>query len=569
MSSSKRSPKQSPQKGGKSSPSKKSSKFTAEDQAACERFFARRRYEDMDAVFKQRGPVITIYARSIHLYEVWNCLPPYEQFNCSASPKKSPKSEKKSPKKSPKGGASKSPGAVEESAKPEFEPAVMTGIVCIHKSHLGPGKKLFAEVTAEFRYYGHSKVPPYPDNVIARCQCFRDIQHIYPVTFDEEKDVSNFNQQLIHKLRRDLGNGYRFIQYVFDVTRKPDSLFFTRPYYPDFSSGLFWKLRVYIAPEEGCDPLPGQETVMEFFKYTICPALTPFCLRETEPVTYKRYCTQDDTGDLILEAQLDRDIYYHGQEIKVKINIENNSGRHLIDTIAVFVEQTYRLFHQFPHDNSIRLNEVLIQTGDPGMPIQPRSKSFTKDVLIRPEYDQTKYNLAIDGKMSMDKKVFLANSTIIMHATQVAIATVEEPEPPPTASGKNSPKGSPVKSGSPKKEKSPAKSGSPKKEKSPPGKNAPTAAPAQNAPLDEPEPITEPRLVITISELNQLTSKQACRSVFIAYDVVVRLNLRTPLGDEAGHPEVRLPFILTRETQYLDKLSNPPPPPVWGTIKPH
>ncbi|TPP66942.1 Beta-arrestin [Fasciola gigantica] len=365
MSSSKRSPKQSPQKGGKNSPSKKSSKFTAEDQAACERFFARRRYEDMEAVFKQRGPVITIYARSIHLYEVWNCLPPYEQFNCSASPKKSPKSEKKSPKKSPKGGASKSPGAVEESAKPEFEPAVITGIVCIHKSHLGPGKKLFAEVTAEFRYYGHSKVPPYPDNVIARCQCFRDIQHIYPVTFDEEKDVSNFNQQLIYKLRRDLGNGYRFIQYVFDVTRKPDSLFFTRPYYPDFSSGLFWKLRVYIAPEEGCDPLPGQETVMEFFKYTICPALTPFCLRETEPVTYKRYCTQDDTGDLILEAQLDRDIYYHGQEIKVKINIENNSGRHLIDTIAVFVEQTYRLFHQFPHDNSIRLNEVLIQTGDP------------------------------------------------------------------------------------------------------------------------------------------------------------------------------------------------------------
>ncbi|TPP66943.1 hypothetical protein FGIG_11857 [Fasciola gigantica] len=170
--------------------------------------------------------------------------------------------------------------------------------------------------------------------------------------------------------------------------------------------------------------------------------------------------------------------------------------------------------------------------------------------------------------MSMDKKVFLANSTIIMHATQVAIATVEEPEPPPTASGKNSPKGSPVKSGSPKKEKSPAKSGSPKKEKSPSGKNAPAAALAQNAPVDEPEPITEPRLVITISELNQLTSKQACRSVFIAYDVVVRLNLRTPLGDEAGHPEVRLPFILTRETQYLDKLSNPPPPPVWVTINP-
>ncbi|KAA0196785.1 Beta-arrestin [Fasciolopsis buskii] len=577
MPSSKRSPKQSPKKDGKGSPGKKSPKFTAEDQAACDRFFARRRYEDMDAVFKQKGPVITIYASSIHLYEIWNRLPPYEQFNCSASPKKSPKSGKSSPKKSPKGGASKLPGAAEEESKPEFEPATITGIICIHKSHLSEGKKLFAEVTAEFRYCGHSRVPPYPDNVVSTCQCFRDNQHIYPVTFDEEIHVSNFNQQLIYKLHRELGRGYRLFPYIFDVTRKPDSVFFTRPYYPDFSSGVFWKLRAYLAPEEDCEALPGQQTVMEFFKYTICPALTPYCLRETQPVAYTRYCTQGDTGDLILQAQLDRDIYYHGQEIKVKIAIENNSSRHVVDMIAVFVEQTYRLFHQFPHDTSIRLNEVLIQQGDPGMPINPRSRNFTKDVLIKPEYDQTKYNLAIDGKMSVDKKVFLANSTVIMHSTQVAVATVEDPEQPATGSGKNSPKGSPGKSGSPKeKNKSPkqaspakSKSKSPKKETSPAKKNVPVAPSAQNAPTEEPEPITEPRLVITINEVNQLTNKQVCRSVFIAYDVVVRVNLRTPVGDEAGHPEVRLPFILTRETRYLDKLSNPPPPPVWGTINPH
>ncbi|VDP88120.1 unnamed protein product [Echinostoma caproni] len=563
MPSPKRSPKGSP-KGGKNSPGKKSSKFTAEDQAVCERFFARRRYDNMDAVFVQRGPIITVYARSIHLYEIWNRIPPYEQFNCSASPKKSPGSGKNSPKKSPKGGAL---GLEEETPKPEYEPAEITGIISIHKSHLTPGKQLYAEVSAHFRYCGHSKVPPYPENVIAKCQCFRDIQLVHPVSFDDEKEVSSFNQQLIFKLRKSLGRGYRLFQYTFDLTRKPDSLFFTRPYYSDFSSGLFWTLRAYIANEEDCQTKPEEETKMEFFKYTICPTLTPSCLRETPPIAYTRYCTQEDTGDLLLQAQLDRDIYYHGQDIKVKINIENNSGRHVVNLIAVFVEQTYRLFHQFPHDSSIPLGEVILRSGDPGLPINPRSKNFTKDVLLKPAYDQTKYNLAIEGKMSVDKKVFLASSTIIMNATQVAVAVVEEPEPP--AGQKSSQKGSPsAKSASPKEKKSPAKSKSPKREKSPP-KNAPTSPPATAAPADGPEPITEPRLAITINEVNHLTNKQACRSVFIAYDVVVRLNLRTPEGEEAGHPEVRLPFILTRETRFLDKLSNPPPPPVWGTIKSH
>ncbi|CAL8079801.1 unnamed protein product [Calicophoron daubneyi] len=560
------SPKKSPQKGGKSSPGK-SGKLSSQELEELERkYFARKRYDVMDAVFTQKGRVINIYTRNIHLYEIWNKLPSYEQFcnsNINTSNKKSPKS-KSSPKKSPKGGRSKSPPKEEGPPKPEYERAILTGIISAHKSHLQDGYKLFAEITAEFRYFGYAKVPPYPDNVAAKCQCYRDVTVLYPIDFDKETEFSPYTQQLIYKLRSTLGRGYRMFPFTFDVTRKPDSIFFNRPYYPEFTGGLFWKLKAYIAQEENCAPLPEKETTMEFFKYTISPALIP---SEIPAVEYVRYSTREDTGDLILKGQLDKNIYYHGQDIKVKIQVENNSSRHVVIGMAVFVEQTYKLYHQFPHDCSIPLGEVILQAGDQGLPINPKSKNWSKEVTLKPAFDQTKYNLAIDGKMVVDDKVFLASSTIIMLANQVPVVAEEEaaegrPKSPKGSPKKNSPKGKT----SPK-EKSPKGKSSPKDKKSPKGSQSPAKSGNQSPPkVEEPPPDEEVKQKIV--EINTITNRQACRSIFIAYDVVIRLNLKTPQGDESGHPMIRLPFILTRETRFLDKFANPPPP-TWGKIIPH
>ncbi|GAA50412.1 beta-arrestin [Clonorchis sinensis] len=519
----------------------------------------------MDAVFVQKSPPISLYVRSIHLYEIWNRLPPYEQF-CNSNTndnRKSPKSAKSSPKKSPKkGGAANQKVVDEEAPKPEYEPAIITGVVAVHKSRITNEKKLYVEVTARFRYVGHSRVPPFPDNVSSDCQCYREVTLLYPINFDIEMKISEFNQQLIFKLRNSLGRGYRFFPFYFDITRRPDSLFFTRPYYPDYSSGLFWKLRTYIAREENCSSLPEEEISMEFFKYTICPALSPSSLRPAPPVEYKRFATAEDTGDLILQAQLERDIYYHGQEIKVKIQIENNSARHVVHSIAVFVEQTYRLFHQFPHDSSIPLGEVLLKAGEAGLPINPKNRNWNREVLVKPRYDATKYNLAIDGRMPVDNKIFLASSTVIMMGKQVPVITTEEPE-----KKQPSPKGSPKERKNSPKGKSPPKSKkSPKRDKSP-DKGTQKASP-EKAPETEELPPEEPRTIVTMTEVNTLTNKQSCRSAAVAYDVVVRLNIKTPTGDEAGHPMVRLPFILTRETRFLDKFANPPPP-TWAIVLPH
>ncbi|OON14790.1 hypothetical protein X801_09415 [Opisthorchis viverrini] len=103
----------------------------------------------MDAVFVQKSPLISLYVRSIHLYEIWNRLPPYEQF-CNSNTndnRKSPKSSKSSPKKSPKkGGATNQKVVSEEAPKPEYEPAIITGVVAVHKTRITNEKKLYVPV---------------------------------------------------------------------------------------------------------------------------------------------------------------------------------------------------------------------------------------------------------------------------------------------------------------------------------------------------------------------------------------------------------------------------------------
>lgn len=558
MPSPKKSPKDSPKKGGRASPGKGK---PVRDEEASKRAFARKRYDTMDAIFVQKGPNVSIYAKSIHLYEIWNNIPPVESFSNSNSTKKSsPKTPKGSPNKkaSPKGkGAdAKSHAGERDDIQPQYEPALITGIVVTNKKNLRTGKLLYLDVNADFQYLAHGKVPPFPDTVGSRCRCFHETKLLAPVTFDTDKETSQFCQMLISEFRKKMPRGTRFFPFEFNVTRKPDSVFFTRPYHAEFHSGLFWNLHAYLTTAPECAPLPDEEITMEFYKYTITPSLLSISTRDPSSMEYIRYSTLDDTGDLVLQAKLDRDVYYQGQDINVQIQVENGSSRHVIHSVTVFVEQTYRLFHQFPHDSSIPLGEVVLRAGEGGLPIAPRSKMWTKTVTVKPVYDQTKYNLAIDGKMPVDGKVFLANSTVIMLATQVPV--VIEEAPAATERGR-SPKGSPgTKNKSPKSQSPKGSSKSPKK--------ASTVKETPAVEQKEEKPI--PLQVVTMKEVNSLTNKQSCRSIFIAYDVVVRLNIRTPQGDESGHPTVRVPFVLTKETRFLDKLTNPPPP-TWGTIKPH
>nr|CAH8831671.1 unnamed protein product [Trichobilharzia regenti] len=537
----------SPKKGGRKSPTKGTVKGESLDSIE-KRIFARKRYDLIETAFTQKSQPISIYVKSIHLYEVWNRLPLVEQFCNSNTNENASKSPKSTPKKSPKGKGKTSPTAIQSDEvinKPDHENAKLYGVVSVDKNQITNGYNLYVEITAEFSYYDHSKVPPFPERSDTKCMCYREVLQLSPRSLNDIPLIP-FIDTLASSIKEKLGKGYQIFPFDFDLTQKPDSVFFNRPYYPNFTSGLFWSLRAFTAMDKDCDPLPGRYITMKIYKYTISPALRPLTMTSNPPTKYIRYSTRNDTGDLILEAQLDKDIYYHGQEIRVKISIENNSSRHVVQNMVVFVEQTYRLNHQFPHDRSIPLGEVVLNDKQYALPINPRGK-WSKEVQVKLTFDQTKYNLAVDGKMDGDNKVFLASSTIIMD-TKVIHEVVNER----TESKNPSPKGSP---------KGKNRKGSPTKSKKGKSENV--------APTDDKQQETnEQAPQFTTKTIHSLTNKQVCRSIFISYDVVVRLNLSNVLGEESGHPMVRVPFILTRETKFLDKLANPPPP-TWSVIKPH
>ncbi|VDN40003.1 unnamed protein product [Dibothriocephalus latus] len=69
-------------------------------------------------------------------------------------------------------------------------------------------------------------------------------------------------------------------------------------------------------------------------------------------------------------------------------------------------------------------------------------------------------------------------------------------------------------------------------------------------------------------EVNVLVGSQVCRNVIVSYEAVVRCTIRTMTGEEAGAPTLRVPFILSRNSRYIDKL-NAQTPPVFAIASMH
>ncbi|KAL7058845.1 hypothetical protein AAHC03_012900 [Spirometra sp. Aus1] len=572
-------------KGGKGSKNSKGkgSKGSPERLAEIEKtIFGRERYDAMDSIFIRKSKNIVLFAPKIHIYEVWNRLPPVQKpkqeeppggggGKSTSSPKGSKKSPKKgkspkkskSPKNSPgKGSSAKTGEGAPEEPQSEYERALLIGSVAVPKTLLKPGDKLFVEVTADFVYYDYSKVPPFPPAVVSNVRCYRDFYYIFPYNFDRPTPFTVFAQHMLIKVHDEYPHGWYSYAFLFDLTRKPDSIFFTRPYHVENISGLKWTLRAFAARTEYCIPPPENEVSMTFYKYTIAPVLFPSVERPISTVNYTRYACLQDTGSLAITAQLDRDVYYQGDTVNITVSISNDSSRHIVSAITVCIEQNCRLVSEIPHTYSIRIGEIYIGPGEFGLPVNPKNKGWSKEFNIRPMYDRSLRNLVVDGRMVRDHKIFLAESTVIMRADIVKL----EPPPEPPASGskspkkgsKGSPKGASKGKGGSKGSKGKGSKGKGSKGKGSPKEKTPPAVPPEPSP---PPPILE-------KEVNVLVDNQVCRTAIISYEAVVRCTIRTPAGDEGGAPSVRVPFLLSRNSRYFDKL-NVQTPPIFATAVMH
>ncbi|KAL5968547.1 S-arrestin [Taenia solium] len=604
-------------KGSKDSKGKE--KCTLSPEELDQLLFGRKLCEDVDVVFTKKSKNLALFCQKIHIYEVWNRLPEIftdmnpqgdnggktstsKASNKSKGSKgskgsKAKDSEKSKGKKATKGGknsGSKSKGSkepnkgdkepkersyddpivIEDRADmPEYEGAMLVGAVAFPYCLCQNGEKIFVEVNADFVYCDYAKVPPFPASVRCKTRCYKDIYYIFPLNIDRMPPFLTFTQNIAAKVQEEYPSGWHIAPFVFDLTGKPDSVVFTRPYYMEQNTGLFWTVRAFAGMAELCIPLPENEVSMNFHKFTIVPVAKPSLQRPSISLDYNRWSCMEDQGTLSLSATLSKDVYYQGEEIDVTVSISNDSARHTVVALTVCVEQTYKFNSEIPHDNSIPLATTFVRSGEMGLPVGPKNKGWLNTFNLRPLYDPTKYNLVVDGRMSRDKKLCLAESTVIVRQEWVEI---EEPPPLVAEGDKTKPKkeskgskgskgkgkgGKDSKSAN-KSKKSDSKEKGSKKGKSKGGKTskAPgepkdadqTPAEAEEKPQDKEQECKAPRYV----QRNTVTDRQDCRIIDVSYQVVVRLTL----GNEGGQPMVRVPFALTRNSRYIDRLPLRMPP---------
>ncbi|KAK4296391.1 hypothetical protein Pmani_031107 [Petrolisthes manimaculis] len=109
-------------------------------------------------------------------------------------------------------------------------------------------------------------------------------------------------------------------------------------------------------------------------------------------------------GKVILEVQLERDLYYHGEQVEARINVGNYSKKtvkHLVTQVLQHVEVTVTNTHFSRGVASIESHD--------GCPIIPGSR-FSRSVLITPLPFRT-FGVALEGHQQ-DQDACLASSTI-------------------------------------------------------------------------------------------------------------------------------------------------------------
>ena len=583
-------------KGSKAGKGKEKTSLSPEElEQQC---FGRRLYENTEAVFVKRSKNIVLFCQRIHIYEILHLLPeifteikPFGDSDTKNDSRKSKsskgskgkaskgkgarKSKKKEASKKGKGGKGSKKGEAKSKAESvvveetpedlEFEAALLVGAVAFPICLVNNGGKIYVEVSADFAYYDYAKEPPYPASVVCKACCYKDAYSVYPINVDRLPPYLEFTQNMVVKIKEEYPSGWHVFPFYFDLSGKPDSVLFSRPGFMRQNTGLFWTIRAFAGMSKSCIPPPENEASMNFYKFTIAPVVKPSVNRPSVKLDYNRWRCLEDEGALRLSASLSKDVYYQGEEIEVNVAISNDSARHSVVAMSVCVEQVYKLNSEIPHDNSIPLAIIYVRGGEMGLPVGPKNKGWSNTFNLLPVFNPRKYNLAMDGRMPQDHKAFLAESTVIVQKDKVKIEEPKPPQPEDEAEKKGS-KGSKKGKGKTKgKGKSAGKnnSKSSKADKSKKGKKAKgskgkgsISKAKGNADEKKPDEATEkPKedencKPEQYKEVTTIIGRQECRIIDISYEVVVRLTL----GNEGGQPMVRVPFVLTRNSRYIDKL---------------
>jgi len=277
------------------------------------------------------------------------------------------------------------------------------GVVLIEPDYVKDGKKVFAHVLAAFRY-GREDLDVL--GLTFRKDLFLATAQVYPPKPEDEVQLTRLQE----RLRKKLGaNAYPF---KFELPPFSPSSVTLQPAPGDTGKpcGVDYELKTYVSESMEEKPRKSDTVRLAIRKITYAPE-RPLPKQQPWAETDKEFMF--GAHKLHIEASLDKEMYYHGEEIGVNVRIENGSSK-----TCKKIKVTIRQFADICLFSTAQYKcPVASLESEDGFPVTPSGR-LSKVYRLTPllANNREKRGLALDGKLKHED-TNLASSTIMDEST--------------------------------------------------------------------------------------------------------------------------------------------------------
>ncbi|XP_076436893.1 beta-arrestin-1-like [Babylonia areolata] len=280
------------------------------------------------------------------------------------------------------------------------------GVVEVDSSSL-QGCKVFAHVLVAFRY-GRG------DLDVMGLQCrkdlFRSCQQVFPKT--DQKPLTPFQERVTRAV------GSNSCPFLFELPRNlADTVRIQPPMgESDKQCGVDYELKVYVANNEDDKPQSGSSVRVAIRKLTFS---TEEEASQPRDVVVRNFIL--GSGNIRLEASLDKERYYHGEQIAINTIIDNNSSK-VVKKMKFSVVQQNSLHL---HDDTTTYIVISEKECSEGFPIEHNVTGVNKVFHITPSLADCRHKsgVAVDGNV-MYQDTGLASSTVLTKDSELDTAGI-------------------------------------------------------------------------------------------------------------------------------------------------
>lgn len=223
-------------------------------------------------------------------------------------------------------------------------------------------------------------------------------EQIYPA--NEKTQTTAVQDRLLNKLG---GNAYPFsinIPQTAPVSAQlhPGNQVSAKPL------GVIYELKVYVAEKNDEKPHKRNSVSLAVRKVQYAPV--DRSKRQPSTIVSKGFTLS--SGKINMEVNLDKEIYYHGEQIIPTININNGSKKSVKDIKCSIIQHV-----ELTMTNNHFTREVSSLESKEGCPVSPGT-NLKKNFTLSPSasVNRNKYGIVLDGKLK-DTDANLASSTIM------------------------------------------------------------------------------------------------------------------------------------------------------------